>query len=279
MLRRIVQGMGKWPGAWRLRDYLLNTERVAFPEGTVRTRLRFGPWLWVPPNDLMGRNIFYRGLWESPIATHFYTHLRQGDCVLDIGSNIGQYAILAGTKVGPQGRVFAVEPSTLADTYLSRNIRENGLTNVQILRLAAWDKDTTLCLNPGEPTNCGTAHVAETSMSPGVLQVPARRLDGVLGEYGCDRVDVIKIDIEGAELRALQGLSGILARQLPRTVYCELFEGLNDFSNTEGDLLGFFADRGYQAWLFSDAGLVPFQVEMITPGFLTTLLFAINDPG
>src|SRR5262245_36483242 len=128
-LRWLTQRAGRGPGVWRLRRRLLDLERVRFSQGMVQTRLAYGQSLWVYPNDLIGRYVFYAGLWEGPIARHFYEHLRPGERVLDIGGNIGQYTVLAASKVGPTGRVFAVEPGEKVRDLLTRSVRANGLEN------------------------------------------------------------------------------------------------------------------------------------------------------
>jgi len=268
-LSRAASGL---PGSWRLRHFLRSTSRSAFPDKPIRTRLKFGQALWVLPNDLIGRNIFCDGLWETPIAAHFYQNLRAGDVVLDIGANIGQYTVLAGSKVGPSGKVFAVEPSGLAEGLLLRNIRENRLTNVEILQLAAWDEDTTLFFKPGDKSNCGTAEVSKDPALSTSHQVIARRLDGVLEERGIARLDVVKIDIEGAELPALAGLTRTFERLRPRAIYCEVLG--TPSTGRAAELIRFFTSRGFQAAVIGQHGPARFDPGLYDGDGDLTLLFS-----
>src|SRR5262245_37025353 len=129
LAHKMVRGLlhyGKGlPGLWRLRHRVLNFERVRFPEALVKARLSYGPTIWVRPNDPIGRAIFYDGQWETAVIDHFAKSLRPGDVVLDVGANIGQFALVAGARVGPSGKVFAVEAGGAAFDILSKNIQEN----------------------------------------------------------------------------------------------------------------------------------------------------------
>src|SRR5262245_38953169 len=259
MFRQLLDSASGLRGVWRLRRHLLDTEAVHFPPGPLVSRLKFGPKIWLMPNDLIGRHLFYQRVWEGSTAKHFCEGLRPGDTVLDVGANIGQYTLLAGTKVGSSGKVFAVEPGTAARSLLERSISLNGLKNVSVLPIAAWDSDTMLYLNSSEPDNCGAAEVSVKApeVSANAATIPARKLEPILRELGCERIDVLKIDIEGAELPALRGLEGYFDDHPPRRVYCELCGAHDRFGDPINDLLGFFDRFGYQASVFSDEGLKP----------------------
>ncbi|HEV3145976.1 MAG TPA: FkbM family methyltransferase [Gemmataceae bacterium] len=273
LCRLLVHAAPRFPKVWKLRHHLLNLESVRFPDRLVQTSLLRSAKIWVEPNDLIGRYIFYQGVWEGPTTKHFIEGLRPGDTVLDVGANIGQYSVLAGQKVGPQGQVFAVEPAALARDMLQRNLDLNQLRNVTILPFAAWDSDTILYLSSGAAGNSGAAEVscAAAPADSGAIAIPARQLGPALREAGCERIDVIKIDIEGAELPALRGLEEFFVRQPPRSVYCELCGNQNRFGKSAIDLLNFFDRFGYRPWVFSDDGLRPLNRDEIGPDTLVNL--------
>ena len=186
------------------------------------------PRIWVDPNDLIGRTIYFRGAWEAPVARRFLSMIRPGDRVLDIGANIGQYTLLASSAVGPEGRVYAVEASPSMAQRLRTNIAVNQLSNVSVIEAAAWDRDEPLILRPGDLDNAGTASVAalsdqsQGSSESGVVgTIPGRRLDTLLDALGCRRIDLVKIDVEGAESRALAGLGRFLTARPPRAIFSE----------------------------------------------------------
>jgi FkbM family methyltransferase len=273
LCRLIVRTAPKFPKVWKLRHHLLNLDTVRFPDGDVKARLLKSAKIWVEPNDLIGRYIFYQGVWEASTTRHFVEGLQPGDNVIDVGANIGQYTVLAGQKVGPQGRVFAVEPAAHARDMLQRNLELNHLCNVTILPFAAWDSDTTLYLSSGEKGNCGSAEVscAEVPAESATTAIPARRLGPALREAGCERIDVLKIDIEGAELPALRGLEEFFVKRPPRSVYCELCGSQNRFGKSAIDLLNFFDRFRYRPWVFGDDGLRPLNRDEIGPDTLVNL--------
>jgi len=272
LLRLGLPASLRLPGVWRLFHHVLDIKRCSFPDGPIRVRNRFGLRMWVKPNDLIGRQIFYTGAWEPDIAEHFYDSVRPGDTVVDLGGNIGQYTLLAAKRVGLSGKVFSVEPSSLADTLLRDNVNLNSLENVQILKMAAWSSNGWLTLKPGAEDNCGTAEVCEEREANEGIRVPARRIAEVLREYGCTRIDVVKLDIEGAELPALKGMSELFDGHPPRAVYCELLRA-NLTDEVYDEHCRFFSDRGYKGWVFSEDGLIPFDASAISPQFEGMLFF------
>lgn len=276
----MVRGMLRYgkslPGMWRLRHRVLNFERVRFPEALLKARLSYGPVMWVRPNDPIGRAIFYDGQWETAVIGHFASELREGDVVLDVGANIGQFAVVAGAKVGQHGKVFAIEAGSTAFSILNKNIEENQFTHVKSLHLAAWDSETTLYLGGVREDMLGWGKVQQQADAQ-TEAVPARRLDVVLSELGCTNVNVIKIDIEGAELKALQGMEGLFKTKPPRIVYCEVANNHDSYGGSAQDLVRFFTDRGYRGLLLEDAGPVPFDIKLLDKTVNVTVAFVLNS--
>ena len=271
--RWIVRRCERRPGIWRLNRWLLDTQKLRFPSSHVEVTIDGPLRMRVDPNDLIGRTIFHRGLWERPVAIHFRREVRRGDIVLDVGANLGQFTLLASHAAGPSGRVFAIEANPQMALNLRHNVALNQLTNVEIIEAAAWDCDDRLRLHPGEPGNQGMASVASAGAEQAGTLVPAVRLDRVLRELGCSRVDVIKIDVEGAEERALQGLAGILESQGPRRIYCEVTAIAGDASAAER-LVDLLASWGYRGAIVDEDGERPLDRTSLAQGFLETVVFS-----
>jgi FkbM family methyltransferase len=246
-----------------LKPLVTNRFRVRFPRGPVLTGLESGEKIWVWPNDLIGRNIFYGGLWEPEVASHFRAVLEPGDRVLDVGANVGQYTLLAASVVGETGAVFAVEPNNHVADVLESSIRANGMSNVRLWRFAAWHEATTLYLDGGDTQNMGAASTRRDPSGAHRCSVPARRLDDALREAGIDAVDVIKIDIEGAELPAFDGLDGILRTSAPRALYCELADRTEAVGYSPRDVVARLAALGYSGWILDDCSLRPVRAEAV----------------
>lgn len=250
VLRLALRLGGSMRGAWRLRRLVTDVERLKFPPGLIRTRLTSGQWLWIDPNDSMARHIFYFGLWEPAVATHFLASLRAGDNVLDVGASIGQYTVLAGSVTGGTGRRFAVEPGPTG-SILRKNIELNGEEGATVLDVAAWSTNAELHLSPGDSGTNGLAFVSESAGNGQFRAVRGRRLDEELESRGCNRIDIIKLDVEGAELPALKGLSSLFAKSTPRAIYCEVEgEHTAKYGYTPADLVAYLKAYGFKAQIF-----------------------------
>lgn len=137
---------------------------------------------------------------------------------LDIGANIGYFSLLAAQLVGANGRVIAFEPSQRNCVLLQLSAVLNQLNNIDIYPFAVADKDTTVVYNTllgsngiiGKGLEIDAGHTDELAHK---TLVRAVKLDTVLN--GIQRVDVIKIDIEGAEYRALLGAERLIRRHKP----------------------------------------------------------------
>ena len=130
-----------------------------------------------------------------------------GGVLLDVGANVGLWSVLLGRRAS---RVIAVEPSAETAAMLRQNLQLNNLGAVtEVLEIAAWDENTTLSLvNPtGQPRSGWMRVVPDPDGT-----IPGRRLDDVLR---ADRIDLVKIDTEGADLHVLRGMQEHLARCRP----------------------------------------------------------------
>lgn len=140
--------------------------------------------------------------------------LNPGDVFIDIGGNIGLWALSASTAVGPKGQVFSLEPNPLTYKKLLANIALNKVSNITAFPVAATDATghVTFCCHDEHNLSC-------ISDEPHTLNsvfrtVDAYSLDDLLMSR-LDRVTGIKIDTEGHELRSLLGATGILTTYQP----------------------------------------------------------------
>jgi len=132
---------------------------------------------------------------------------RPGDIVMDVGAHVGFFTLRAAKMVGKEGLVVAVEPEPHNFSLLVKNIRLNKLRNVVAVRCALSDREGTTKLHL-----CGSYSVCHT-MRPelfdydyiGILEVPTTTMDNLVRRLGLDRLDFVKMDVEGAELLVLKG--------------------------------------------------------------------------
>lgn len=147
----------------------------------------------------------------EPFETRwFLDHVGPDQVVVDVGANIGYYTLLLAKQVGRQGRVFAFEPDPANFEILQKNVELNGYQNVTLERLAVSDVSgpVRLLLNDA---NRGDHRISVTRSDLPSIDVQSVRLDDYFTGYDAP-IDVIKMDIQGAEHRALVGMQGLLSR-------------------------------------------------------------------
>jgi len=279
LLRRFLPLIVRCKGGWRVQQWALDVDRSRFRQNTVLTPLETGGRMWVDPNDSMARYIFYCGLWEPMFARHFAAEVREGDSVLDVGANVGQYSVIAARRVGAQGRVISVEINPDCLAVLARNVRLCQPVSMDVLNVAAWSEDTEMSIVQQDSHVTGLTSVRECEEADVEdSRVPARRLDDALDDLGCSHVDVVKLDIEGAELPALRGMSRMLETSPPRVIYCEIeHEHCVEFGYGFEDVFSYLGTFGYQAFGFrrSDGSLTPRRDDCADGEFLNMFCFRL----
>jgi FkbM family methyltransferase len=173
-----------------------------------------GDLLWLNTSGYLDRQIIDSGSFEAASMSAVRRLVREGDAVLDVGANIGYYTVRFGKLVGATGRVIAAEPTSHFRNTLERNIVENGLTNVQVLDYGFSDRADTVAIDIGPSS--ATMH-----SPPGFDRVLSRetiklsRLDDVQASLGLQRLDFMKIDVDGHEPYVLRGAWSVLGKYSP----------------------------------------------------------------
>ena len=144
-----------------------------------------------------------------------------GGNFVDVGANVGTYALPLARHVGANGRVIAIEPHPVTHARLAFNCASSGLTQVTLIAAAAGDLDGELMIET-DGDNLGASHVVTSQASASAIKVPSRTLQGILDQAGLSRVDALKIDVEGFEDRVLTGFFATAPQALwPRAVVIE----------------------------------------------------------
>ena len=150
--------------------------------------------------------------WVVDEVRRVYLKPRSRNIVVDAGAHYGFYSIMCSKLVGPKGMVLAFEPERWNFAFLLANLKMNNTRNVKAYNFALGSVNGHVKLYRSEHT-LGHSTVA-TSGNWSLVTV--RRLDAVIEDVGPDRIDLIKIDVEGAELDVLKGAVGILRKFTPR---------------------------------------------------------------
>lgn len=202
--------------------------------------------LFLPIHDEgVSDNLRMEHAWEPEMTREFESVVKPGMTVLDIGANIGYHTILASRLVGPKGRVLSFEPDPSNLTLLKKNIEENGCTNVEFFPFAVGVKDSFVELNLcGSNTGAhSTAYVPEGTCS--TTRVRMVWLDDFLKPELYP--DVVKMDIEGGEAGALDGMGRLLENQRLKLVFIECSQDiLATMGSSTDELLGRLRRYGFQ---------------------------------
>lgn len=181
----------------------------------VLARILGGPKILLSTEDLgFACHVMLDGYWEIWLTLFLARIIGPGMTLIDVGANFGYYTVLFGHAVGRNGRVIAIEPVPTTAAMLHDTIALNGLNgNTQLIAAAAGDRDDVavpLVVPPNEPKNANVT----AEPSPGSIMVPSVTLDRLTRDLS--RLDLVKIDAEGAEVAIVAGMRETIARFTPK---------------------------------------------------------------
>lgn len=160
-----------------------------------------------------GTALLFENCYELKIRSWLYKNLDR-DCVfIDVGAHIGLYTIEV-SRICHDGLVVALEPNPFIYIKLLRNIKINHCNNVIPLNIAAWDREEKLKLYLADVSGRDSVIYKR----PRYIEVRGMPLDKIVEDFlskRIDRIDVVKIDVEGAELHVLKGMKRVLKKYKP----------------------------------------------------------------
>jgi FkbM family methyltransferase len=156
-----------------------------------------------------GNHGYWLGSYEMQKCARFAESVPPGGTVFDLGANVGYYTLISSFAAGPAGRVYAFEPLPRNLAFLRRHLTLNRVKNVTVVEAAVADRVGTARFEEDASTSRGRLG------GLGGLEVRAVALDEWAGREGIPAPDLLKIDIEGAELLALRGARRMLAAAHP----------------------------------------------------------------
>lgn len=212
----------------------------------------------------MGASLYWTGFHEFNEMRFLNTFLKPDMTFVDVGANQGEFTLFASKRV-PNGTVIAFEPMSLFYDRLVTNVALNKLDNVRCLRVGLSDTsgEVPIYFNEDNALN----HEGLASLFPlgeregGKEVITLTTLDAVVNTHGIDRVDFIKIDVEGSELPVLKGAESALRRFKPA-----LMVELNDETASKagykvGDMVSWLQSLGYIPFQIAKRGLTPLEVR------------------
>jgi FkbM family methyltransferase len=213
----------------------------------LRVRLFLG-------NDL-SLCLFAGGSFEPNEFAFLRAFLQPGMIVLDGGANDGLYSLYSARRVGRNGRVLAVEPSAREFDRLIMNVKLNRLGNVRPLRAALLDRVGEATLAIAEPGHEGLNAIGNFASSATVRTVSHERvahttIDALVEDEQLERLDFVKLDLEGSEVAALEGSRAAVSRFRPIILLEAEDERLASQGKTKQELADVVKELGYSFWVF-----------------------------
>jgi FkbM family methyltransferase len=199
------------------------------------------------------------GQFEIDDLQHFLSAIKQSDVVFDIGANVGAYCVPSGLAC-PGASIHAFEPIELNASLIQVSLHLNHLKNVQVVRKCVSDRGGRVSFSLAEDS-------AYSSMIDTGRKAELERFecDAVsLDEYSADHIhpNVMKIDVEGAELKVLDGARQLLSDPVrrPRLILIELYDqNLAPFGASIDKVTTRMADHGYRAYVLINGRQTPFE--------------------
>ena len=258
LLRRILRpflgrGLFGKPGLRRLASLFSRLYHPEYVEFEGRT-------LYLNPNDpIVGKAIMLHGSYEPMETEYVRRSVSPGDTVVDVGAHIGYFTLLLSSLVGPDGKVYALEPDPENFRYLQKTVAALPERNVELHHVAAWKREEMLPWhrsgsNPGDHSLLAGEGRTTTE------QVEARRLDSIIPPGTV--VDFLKVDVQGAEGGVLDGMARLLDEGQPRRMLLEFMPSqIRAAGYDPGEIFGMLLNRGYAIRMISEYGGIDEPVD------------------
>lgn len=230
------------------------------PKEEVVVKLSSGMIMHVPPRYPVARS-YSAGLYEPDVTRLFDKIIERGMTVIDAGANVGYFTLLTSGAVGAAGQVYAFEPDPTNYAYLSRNIEANNCTNIQAFKVALGSMPHTGWFVPDR--HGAEGYVMDSSAGGARVEIQIATLDEIFRANGWPGVDVIKLDIEGSEADALQGMRELSSRNPNLQLIMELNASAMSRSGSDvrtvanllgelGFVRGYVIERGHRSFRLED---------------------------
>jgi FkbM family methyltransferase len=208
----------------------------------------------VDRSRFIGASLYWTGFHEFREFIFLHRFLKPDMVFADVGANQGEYSLFAAKRLS-SGRVLAFEPLPVIIAQLQGNIRLNGFTNVQVFEAGLSDAPGQVAIHELEGDNEGLATLHPGGRKPvSSTHISLETLDRVAEAEGLRRLDFVKIDIEGEELKALHGSRAVIQKYRPvfmieinRTTFEAAGYAVRDISD-------FFREAGYAAYKIGKRG-------------------------
>jgi FkbM family methyltransferase len=215
---------------------------------------------WQYPGDCVRNNIMREAVADSVhVARYIHNTVKSGSVCIDIGANIGAISLALWSRAVPGGCVISVEADPRNIPRLKANLRLNGYPDGHVVNAAVADQNVEMKLRCYPPDHNGWQTLGNPRFSRGVdsftIDVQAVTFRDLVASRKFERVDFVKMDVEGAELLVLDGMAACLKKE---QIGCVIFEvnplTLEGFGRTVSDLMRFWTGFNYRLFLLDQNG-------------------------
>jgi len=239
----------RFPLAGRAYNFLYHYIK---PLGVILTQVEGRKYYVDTKEDENSSRPLVIGAYERGVTSLFKELVNEGMVVLDIGAHIGYYTLIAAGIVGDRGKVYAFEAAPENFSLLLRNIEVNGYTNVIPIQKAVSNKIGVTTLFLGPLGYAGTHSIYNVHNKSVMIKVEVTSLDEFFKDIQC-KIDLIKMDIEGAEMSALEGMANLIKRNTSLKIITEFYPKLLQIAGFSPDgFLNKLTDFGFKLFIISN---------------------------
>jgi FkbM family methyltransferase len=218
------------------------------------------------------------GIYEPEQTNYIKNLLQEEDQVIDIGGNIGYYALIMAKKVGAKGKVFCFEPDKTNFSILTENICQNKYENIITSYNDAVSNEKGVLKLFISETNRGDHRIYSSDQDRNFIEINAVKLDDLI-ELKEAKIKFIKIDIQGSEMIALEGMKELILKNKPVLISEFWPKGIKMSGKNPDEYIQFFLSNGYAMSLLTEKGLKPISKDelnkevSIEKGNFTNIVF------
>jgi len=156
---------------------------------------------------------------HEPLTTHLMINeLKQDMVCIDLGSNIGYYAVIESNMIGKSGKIFAIEPSPINFPILKLNLENQKKNNFLTYNIAIGDKNEEMEFIISSKSNWSKIRMNNEKINPEdkIIKIPVKTLDSFVKENNITKIDLLRMDVEGFEYNIILGANNVLEKYKPK---------------------------------------------------------------
>jgi FkbM family methyltransferase len=206
-------------------------------------------------DDIVSCTLYNYGVFEPAVTDILAALIKPGDTVFDVGANFGLYTLLAARQCGSEGKVYAFEPDPRNIARLRTNVQANDWTWINIVPKGLYHHAGTqeFFLANKNGKNLGTSSLIGNATGQKGLEIELTTVDEFTAAQGIKRINVLKMDIEGAELGALRGATTSLQKQIIDRILLEFHPSILGAEKSV-EIFDLLSSCGYRGWYLRESG-------------------------